>query len=179
MARVAAGDRDAFGVFYDRHGARVLGLLLKLLRHRTTADDVLQETFLQVWRSAGTYDAGRAGVTAWLAIIARSRARDRIRRERRAGATLAAMPDPGMAAGEPRESSAALESAEAGHQTQGALAALPEEQRQMICLSFFGGLSHAEIAERTALPLGTIKTRIRLGIRRMREILDGQQKVSA
>ncbi len=174
LARIACGDRAAFGAFYDRHAADVLGLLVKLLRIHVEAEDVLQEAFWQVWCQAGRYDSGRSSPRVWLILIARSRAMDRMRKRRR---------EPGGAPeGEPTTLVDAADEIQRGESTQlarDALARLPAEQGGAISLAFFGGLTHEQIAQVQGVPLGTVKTRIRLGMKRLREELVSSERVPA
>lgn len=165
IARVADRDRGAFADLYDRYAPRAFGLILKIVRNRTDAEDVLQDAFLQVWNQVGRYDPARASPEVWVLLLARSRAVDRIRRRTDApteavGADVPAAPeDPGLE----------LQRAEDTGRLQTALDSLPPEQRELIRLSFFHGLTHQEIACRQSLPLGTVKTRIRLGLLRLRD----------
>lgn len=174
LARVAAGDRTAFTEFYDRHAAAVFGLLTRLLRIRSDAEDVLQETFWQVWRRAADYDPQRASPRVWLTLMARSRAVDRMRRTHREPDELVA-----DAAAPVVDAFDALERSEAMRLARGALASLPAEQSGAIGLAFYGGMTHEQIARLQDVPLGTVKTRIRLGMRRLRQILLEQQTVPA
>jgi RNA polymerase sigma-70 factor (ECF subfamily) len=166
LSRIASGDAGAFAAFYDRHAPVVLGLLVKMLGRRADAEDVLQETFWQVWRQAARYDPARSSPQGWLVLLARSRALDSLRRRRPAGeapdaADRAADADPAHG----------LEQGEQARLVETALARLPEEQRRAIRLAFFGGLTHEQVAEQLAVPLGTAKTRIRLGMQRLRGLL--------
>lgn len=169
LSRVAAGDRAAFTDFYDRHAARVLGLLVRMIGDRASAEDVLQETFWRAWSRASQYDPTRASAAVWISLIARSRAIDLLRRRPRA-ATLgesfdAATPDDTLQVDAREQRSGARR----------ALDQLPHEQRQAILLAFFGGLTHEQIAAKEQQPLGTVKTRIRLGMKRLRDILQPAQ----
>lgn len=166
VEQMARGERDAFAAFYDRHARHTLGLLARLVRERAAAEDLLQETYWQVWRNAARYDPARGSPQVWLAVIARSRARDYHRRQRAAASA--------EADGAPTDNAdPALQSQkrESANLAQRALAALPAEQQGPIRLSFYGGLTHEEICARTGVPLGTVKTRIRLGMQRLRELL--------
>jgi RNA polymerase sigma-70 factor (ECF subfamily) len=174
LVRIAAGDRAAFGVFYDRHAARVCGLLTRLLGRRPEADDVLQETFWQVWTRAGGYDPQRSGPLVWLIMIARSRALDCLRR----GGRRIPAPAPGPTLA-PDQGAEAVERDEDARQAGAALEQLPEEQRTVIRLAFYDGLTHTQIADAQSLALGTVKTRIRLGMRRLREILTSPERAVA
>jgi RNA polymerase sigma-70 factor (ECF subfamily) len=165
LDRIAAGDDAAFADFYDRHAPRVLGSLLRLLGQRDDAEDVLQETFWQVWSRAGQYDPGRSTPGVWLFLIARSRALDRLRQQRPRGEGT---PQEPVTLAEPLES---MERKETSQQVRAALAQLPDEQCRAITLAFFGGLTYEQVAQRLAVPVGTAKTRIRLGMRRLRHLL--------
>jgi RNA polymerase sigma-70 factor (ECF subfamily) len=169
LHHVASGDRTAFAEFYDRHAGRVLGLLRAMLRAPADADDVLQETFAQVWARAAQYDPARSSAAAWLVLIARSRARDYQRRHRR----IVSPPPEGAA---PAVQHGDLERRESAGLARSALDRLPAEQRAAVALSFFRGLTHEEIARVQSLPLGTVKTRIRLGMQRLRELLQQKYK---
>ncbi len=167
LQRVASGDAAAFAEFYDRHAPRLLRILARWLADPAAAEDVLQETFWQVWRGAGRYDARRSPPGAWLFLMARSRALDYLRHRR---------PEPVVADRRPdgkADPALVLEHEEATRQVREALASLPREQRDALVLAFYNGLTHEQVAASQAIPLGTAKTRIRLGIRRLRVLLGG------
>lgn len=172
MGRIAAGDRDAYRDFFDAHAAMVLGVLVRMLRDRAEAEEALQEAFLQLWQQADRYRPERASPRGWLLMIARSRALDRIRshrsrrqREQEVGSESLRL---GSAEPQPNE---ALESAELRDQVGGALATLPPEQRRCIEMAFFGGLTHRQIAQDLEQPLGTVKSRILMGMNKLRQTL--------
>lgn len=167
LARIAGGDRGAFAALYDRYAARTYGLVLKLMRNAREAEDVLQETFWHVWTKAEQFDARRGTPLAWLILIARSRCLDHLRRSSR-NRVLERDFEESMALD---DIAADVQRSENAQRTAKALASLPEEQRKAIQLAFFGGLTHQEIAERENIALGTIKTRIRLGMNKLRELL--------
>ncbi|MGH7897892.1 MAG: sigma-70 family RNA polymerase sigma factor [Candidatus Binatia bacterium] len=166
---MARADQDAFGKLYDRYGAILFGIVLRILRSRAEAEDVLQDTFLQIWQRADTFDEARGRPLPWLAMLARSRALDRLRGRNlrdRVTADLAAEPEaesPDTAAG------AAL--GEETRMVREALAEIPEAQRAALLLAYFDGFSQSEIAARLEKPLGTVKTHTRLGLMRLRELL--------
>lgn len=171
VASMAAGDRAAFGLFFDRHAPRILGLLVKLLGGRGDADDVLQETFWQVWLQAGRYHERRSQPGSWVVLIARSRAMDHLRRKR--------VREARVISGERAIDDAAGADCLLDHQdwkrhASAALLELPREQGALIGLAFYEGWTHEEIAERTALPLGTVKTRIRRGLMSLKESLGAE-----
>ena len=169
MRALARGDHTALACIYDRYRLILFGLVMRILHDRAEAEDVLQETFLQVWRRAGDFDEARGRAFTWLVTIARSRALDRLRASASRGrvATEAAQM-PHDEAGDAAED--ALRS-EQGKVVRQALAELPSEQRRALFLAYFEGLTHVEIAEKTGEPLGTVKTRIRSGLISLRKIL--------
>jgi RNA polymerase sigma-70 factor, ECF subfamily len=173
LKAVAAGDREAFAAFYDRHSATAFGLLKKLLREASDAEDVLQETFLQVWRQAGRFDPERSSPLGWLVMIARSRALDRLRRH--PVPTTSELPDQPVIP----EAEAAVEFQESQGAIVFALAQLPVEQQIAIQMAFFGGLTYEQVAERQGIPVGTAKTRIRLGMMKLRKLLEPMERSSA
>ncbi len=169
IQKIANQDRDAFGRFYDRYAPLVFSLALRMLRARPDAEDHLQEVFVQVWRQAGNYKAERGSPEAWIVNIARSRAIDKIRSIRRRERSFVLTEDPaGSEKGGNVESS--VEQSEVKYTMNSALASLPENQRKVLEMAYFDGLTQSEIANHLAEPLGTIKTRMRLGIQRLREI---------
>lgn len=178
IARIAAGDRDAFSRFYDLLAPTAFGLIRRVLRDPEAAAEVLQEVFWQVWREAPQYDPKRGSPEAWLVMRAKTRAIDRLRSIRRRDRTFVAPVDESVARSreEPAENPAVV--AENRSLIQTALAQLPEAQRRVIEMAFFEGLTQSEIAIRLREPLGTVKTRARLGLERLRGALRGE-RVSA
>jgi RNA polymerase sigma-70 factor (ECF subfamily) len=171
--RVSRGDHDALAELYDRHGRLVFSLALRIVRDQGEAEDLVQEVFSQVWQQASRYSESRGNVIAWMLTLTRSRAIDRLRRR-------AARPhDAGEAAGLDEIADTTLpvdeQLAWAGRavQIRRALEELPLLQRMAIELAFYEGLTHAEVAERLEVPLGTIKTRIRQGLLKLRDRLTG------
>ena len=169
LSRMGTGDRAAFADFYDRYSGRMFGLLIKLVGRRSEAEDVLQETFWQVWSRASDFDGRRGSPLVWLVQITRSRAIDQLRR-RRDHQPATAAPDVGTSGqvldGIEREDLAA--------QARNAISSLPREQSAVIRLAFYGGLTHEEIARQRSIPLGTVKTRIRRGMQTLRKVLNGR-----
>jgi RNA polymerase sigma-70 factor (ECF subfamily) len=170
MARIEARDADALGELYDRHGARLLGLSQAILGRGGEAEEVLQEVFLFAWRSAATFDPARGNVLTWLLIATRSRSIDRLRARRPSSRPELRRLD------EIGEGPAAADDVEAASTRRqweslcrAAIGALPEDQRRVLELAYFEGLTHQEIAAKTATPLGTVKTRARLGLMKLRE----------
>ena len=169
---IARGDEQALAFLYDRYRLILFGLILRILHSRDEAEDVLQELFLQIWKRAADFDETRGRPFTWLVTLARSRAIDRLRslESRSRGATEAArtIPDSwGDAADDAWKS-------EQGAIVRRALAELPEDQRRAILLAYFEGLTQAEIAARLGAPLGTVKTRMRSGMMKLRELLRGR-----
>jgi RNA polymerase sigma-70 factor (ECF subfamily) len=173
IQRVGNQDREAFSQLYERFSTLVFTLAMRMLRARFDAEDLLQEVFVQVWRQAQNYSAERGSPEAWIVNIARSRAIDKIRSIRRMEKSFVLTDDPARA-----ESSDNVESSAAESETRltmnSALANLPETQRRVLELAYFDGLTQTEIAQRLAEPLGTVKTRMRSGIQRLREIVSSR-----
>jgi RNA polymerase sigma-70 factor, ECF subfamily len=173
LARVVRGDGAALKTLYDRHGARVLAVALRVLSAASEAEEIVQETFVEVWRRAREYDERRGGAAAWITTIARNRAIDRLRKRGSTARTASAAAEQPVA---PPPSP--LEDVELRIERERigvAMAALPEEQRRSIELAFFEGRTHQEIAELTGTPLGTIKTRVRLGMEKLAALLRGSR----
>jgi len=173
IRQVANQDRDAFSQLYDRFSTLVFTLAMRMLRARSDAEDLLQDVFVQVWRQAQNYSTERGSPEAWIVNIARSRAIDKIRSIRRMEKSFVLTDDPARAESSDNVESSAAES-EARMAMNSALANLPETQRKILELAYFGGLTQTEIATRLAEPLGTVKTRMRSGIQRLREMLGAQ-----
>ena len=173
LERMARGDHEALAELYDRHGRLVYSLALRILRDQSDAEDIVQEVFSQAWRQAARYDARRGNPVAWLINLTRSRAIDRVRGRRARPDAAAAGPAALDLAdlSQPVDEQIAL-----SHQAARIRAAVGELsllQRVVIELAFFEGLTHVEIADRLELPLGTVKTRIRQGLLKLRERLAG------
>lgn len=179
VARIESRDAEALALLYDRHAGRLMGLAHRILGDTGEAEEILQEVFLHVWKAASTFDPSRGPVLAWLLVATRSRSIDRLRSRRTgrsAGArSLEEAPEP--ASREDVEADAAGREWEA--QCRAVIAELPEDQRRALELAYFDGLTHQEIAARTATPLGTVKTRVRLGLMKLRERLLPYRKSEA
>jgi RNA polymerase sigma-70 factor, ECF subfamily len=172
----AAGDERAVARLYDRHGATLYAVAYRIVGEAADAEEVVAEAFAQAWRDAARFDAARGSVAAWLTMIVRSRALDLVRaRTRRTRATTAAAgeePGTAPAMGSRHEDPAErVDAGERRERVRAALAILAPPQRQAIELAFFEGLSQSEIAERLHEPLGTVKTRVRLGMQKLRDAL--------
>ena len=173
LSRMAQGEGDAVAELYDRHARPVYSLALRILGDVTEAEDVVQEVFSQAWRQASRYNTSRGAVAAWLLMLARSRAIDRLR-ARRARPTSASdehAADTIVDTALPVDSQ--VISFEQITRVRAALDELPMLQKLAIELAYFEGFTHAEIAARLEQPLGTVKTRIRLALMKLREVLAG------
>ena len=172
LQAIARGDEQALASLYDRYRLILFSLVLRILHSREEAEDVLQELFLQVWKRATDFDESRGRPFTWLVTLARSRAIDRLRslnsRERAATESAHAVPDSWADAVDD-----AIKS-EQGEIVRRALGELPEEQRRALLLAYFEGLTQTEIAARLGSPLGTVKTRMRAGMIKLRELLHDQ-----
>jgi RNA polymerase sigma-70 factor, ECF subfamily len=173
IARMAGGDQTALAELYDRHSRQVYSIAVRILQNPADAEDVVQDVFSQAWRHASRYDVARGAVGAWLLTVARSRAIDRLR-ARRVRPDLAA---PGKIVRDVLDPAllqdAQLLTAEQVERLRGALGELPMPQRTALELAYYEGLTHKEIAERLQEPLGTVKTRIRLAMLKLRDTLAG------
>ena len=169
LAGIARRDEASLAALYDRYHLLAFSLALRVINDRGRAEDVVQESFLAVWRRAGTYVEGRGSVKTWLTSIVRNRAIDLVRARRESDrddeATLLALHD---------RAPSVLEqvTARLDRETLRALVErLPLDQRRTIAMAYFEGLSHSEIADATGTPLGTVKSRVRLGMHRLRDLL--------
>jgi RNA polymerase sigma-70 factor (ECF subfamily) len=170
LQRIAAGEQMALVEFYEATNALVFSLALRILQERTAAEDVVVEVYCQVWNRASTYDRQRGTPLSWLFSLTRSRAIDLLRTRTRIRATelLAPLSDPDASVPDPEELSM---TSERRRFVRHALQSLTDEQRRVIELAYFSGLSHAAIAAALGQPLGTVKTRIRTGMVRLRGLL--------
>jgi RNA polymerase sigma-70 factor (ECF subfamily) len=169
MRLVVNGDAAALSIIYDRHHRIAMGLAFRILGSREAAEEVVQETFLAIWRQAASYHEERGRLRDWLLQITRNRGIDRLRRQATAG-PMAEL-DPAMADHRLPEVWEQADRQERQEQVRAALATLPPEQQQAIELAYFGGLSQQEIAEQTGAPLGTVKGRMRLALGKLRQVL--------
>jgi len=165
---VARSDEVALGELYDRFGRVAYGLALRILRDEALAEDAVQDAFLGLWRSAGSFIPERAKASTWILTLVHRRAVDLVRREqRRRAEPIEGAPEP--AVGSAEEAAWLRLDRE---RVQGALAQLPDQQREAIELAYYGGYTQSELAERLGQPLGTIKSRMFSGLTRLRELLD-------
>ncbi len=166
IASIRAGNQNAMAELYDRYSSIVYAVAMRVLGDTAAAEDVLQEVFMQLWRNPGAFDASRGSLAPWLAVIARNRAVDALRKRRPQddieNVTLSVEPD--MAAEADRSRVAG--------KVRAVLNQMPVPQRSALEMAYFEGYSHAEIAEKTGEPLGTIKTRIRAGLMLLRKAVE-------
>jgi RNA polymerase sigma-70 factor, ECF subfamily len=173
VEQMAQGRQEALARLYDETSSVLNGLLLRILERPEDAEEVLLDVYMKAWKYAARYSEKRGSVQAWLMIMARNAAIDRIRQKRAQPKTLAfepeATPEPESTEASPEEQTAERERR---RKVQIVLRELPPEQREVVELAFFGGLTHAELAERLREPLGTIKSRIRMGLIRLRGLIE-------
>ena len=172
IRRVAELDQAALGLLYDRYSRIMYSLAYKILGSVEEAEEVVIDVFAQVWKDASRYDASRSRLDSWLFMITRSRSLDRLRRRQRQSKVIegvTAVAQTNASTNLPEED---LLISERREQISLALKELPQEQQQILELAYFQGLSQSEIARRTGVKLGTVKTRIRLGLSKLRTLLD-------
>ena len=174
MRQVVAADEEAFGSFYRRFAPALFSMIYNIVQDQKAAEDVLQESFVQMWKKASSYDGGRSSVFTWAVMISRNRAIDRLRsRQRRArtaeAAAVEASVQPQFNCEQPDD---LLGEGDERNRIRNALSHLPDAQRDAINLAFFRGLTQAEISTEIGAPLGTVKARIRRGLLALRDILE-------
>jgi RNA polymerase sigma-70 factor (ECF subfamily) len=170
LARIARGERDAFDELYARYARSVYGLALRRLRDRDRAEEAVQETFAAVWRSARSYRSERGVGGAWLFAVARNAIVDRFREQDEA--SPAAVPEPASSERPPEE---AAEAGWLAWRVHRALGELPQGEREVLELAYWGDLSQSEVAAFLNIPLGTVKTRTRSGLGRLSRLLDEEE----
>jgi RNA polymerase sigma-70 factor (ECF subfamily) len=165
VTAIRTGDQGAMAALYDRYSSIVYAVALRVLQDTAAAEDVLQDIFMQLWRNPGAFDASRGNMAAWLAVIARHRAIDALRRRKPEedfeNVIVSVEPDLASDAGRSR----------AMAKVRAAFESMAPPQRSALEMAYFEGLTHAEIAQKTGEPLGTIKTRIRTGLLSLRKVL--------
>jgi RNA polymerase sigma-70 factor (ECF subfamily) len=178
MQLVHDGEAGAFEVIFDRHASAAFSLAYRMCGRRTMAEDVVQEAFLSLWRSGTRYDRARGSVRSWVLGVVHNRAIDALRRGLVKDSRNVA--DEGIAEKlvEPELTEAVVERRDDAQRVRGALAELPVDQRQVIELAYFGGFTHTQIAEMLALPAGTVKGRMRLGLTKLRLGLGEQTEIA-
>ncbi|HEV7663823.1 MAG TPA: sigma-70 family RNA polymerase sigma factor [Chloroflexota bacterium] len=174
LSETPAADLAQLETLYDAHHRQAIGLAFHMLNDLGDAEEVVQEVFLSAWRSGHTYDAARGSTHTWILSMVRNRSIDVLRaRRRRPVESLAEGVDPADPSDVPTQAVSNVDAESA----RAALASLPPEQKQVIELAYFGGLSHSEIATQLAAPIGTVKGRIRLGLDRLRAAMGVQHDV--
>ena len=165
VTAIRSGDQDAMAALYDRYSSIVYSVALRVLQDTAAAEDVLQDIFMQLWRNPGAFDASRGNMAAWLAVISRHRAIDALRRRKPEDdfENVVVSVEPDLASDADRSRAMA--------KVREAFESMAPPQRSAIEMAYFEGLTHAEIAEKTGEPLGTIKTRIRTGLLSLRKVL--------
>ncbi len=179
MELVRDGDPRAFEVIFDRHGGPAFSLAYRMCGRRAVAEDVVQEAFLSLWRSGARYDRSRGSVRSWVLGVVHNRAIDTLRRGIvREGRNVS---DDALAERMPASDQTDVEVVrrDEARQVRGALEELPNEQRHVIELAYFGGFTHSQIAEMLKLPVGTVKGRMRLGLSKLRLTLSDPAEVVA
>lgn len=179
VALLQQGDSSALGELYDRRGKAVFGFALHLLRDQAKAEEVTQEVFLNVWQKARTYDPSRGGFSTWLMTMVHHRAIDELRRNQRQRASLEQSAQDALVQINTSSSDSPADSAERAQDAEAvrkALEALPAEQSSVVTLAYYQGLSQSEIAARLQQPLGTVKTRMRLALQKLRIALAAYQE---
>ena len=174
LRQIAAGDRTAFGEFYDRHSVLMFSVASRILNDPSDAEDVMQDAFVQIWEKAGNFDPKLGKPSSWAAILVRNKAIDRIRGSQRrtrlateAGAEMAIAAEVNDSANE------MVHGHDRARLIHSAIIELPAEQRNAIELAYFSGLTQNEISEKLHEPLGTVKARIRRGLLKLRDQLEG------
>lgn len=168
---IAGGDQEAVAELYDRYAPMLLGLARKVVADRGDAEEVVQEAFVHAWNRARTYDGARSSVATWLVLITRSRAIDRIRNRNVVERTHATVRSEVREEHASAEGTARVLQGERRSRVRAELASLPTEQRDVLELAFYQGLTQREISEQTGIPLGTVKTRTLLAMKKLRTAL--------
>ena len=171
IAQTAQGDQAALATLYDRSSPQVYGLIFKILGNREAAEEVTLDVYTQVWRQAHTFDTTRGTAGGWLMMLARTRAIDRFRAGFAERGKLEDLDVASFFSSDDPTPDQAIEEQQRRQSVRQAVATLSAEQREVIALGYFYGLSQSEIADKLKLPLGTVKTRMRLGMIKLREIL--------
>lgn len=172
MEKVMSGDESAFALVYDRYSPMLFGMLMRILQDSQAAEEVLQDIFLQLWRKPEQFDPSRGSLPAWLTVIGRNRAISKLRGRPRQEVLeqTEGLYANTLASSQNIESEASR--TQLVDTVKLAMSRLPEEQRQVIELAYFEGMTQTEIAERTGSPLGTVKTRVRTGMQSLKQLLN-------
>jgi RNA polymerase sigma-70 factor (ECF subfamily) len=173
VERMIAGDESALSALYDRYSGMLFAMLVRILRDPQAAEEILQDLFLQLWRGAARFDAGRGSLPAWLMVIGRNRALSRLRtrEHREIPEDIEAFPANAVASSVNLEDDA--ERSLLMEKLRTAMATLPAEQREAVELAYFEGMTQTEIAAHTGSPLGTVKSRVRTAMQSLKQVFDG------
>ncbi len=174
LRRIAQRDQGALGELYDRYSGLLLALSRRIVLDSSDAEEILQEVFLQVWNQAERYDRGRSSVSTWLVLIARSRSIDRLRSRQVKDRTLTSMQQENRNQHTSPEGLGAVLLEQRRQRLRLEMQELPTEQRQVLELAFFKGMTQSEIAGNTGIPLGTVKTRTLLAMKKLRKALSAE-----
>lgn len=174
LQEIAAGQTEALATLYDRYSGMLQALARRVLHDLSDAEEVLQEAFLQVWKQAERYDSSRSSVSTWLVLITRSRAIDRLRSRRVTERTVSAAEKEKPQTHTSPHGPGNVFTQERHRRLQEELLKLPEEQRQVLEMAFYRGMTQSEIAAETSIPLGTVKTRTLLAVRKLRRALQDE-----
>ena len=172
IAKMMSGDESALSTLYDRYAPMLFGMLMRVLNDRQAAEEVLQDLFLQLWRNAGQFDANRGSLPAWLMVIGRNRAISRLRGRRDREVLEEEEGDFAGTFASPQNIEDEAARNQMARTVSSALQQLPPEQRQAVELAYFEGMTQSEIASKTGIPLGTVKTRVRTAMQTLRQTLE-------
>jgi len=177
IQQIGAGDQKAFGILYDRYKTLVFSLAIKITGSHETAEDITLDVFTQIWKNADKYHPEKGTLKGWIASIARYRSIDTLRRHKaRSDINCPQWSDVQLETLPSNDNTGeALELAETRHKVSKAIAKLPEDQQEVLAMAYFKGYTHRQIAEALNEPLGTIKTRIRLGLQKLRQIFKDEK----
>lgn len=172
IQRISDGDSHALQLLYERYSSAVYGIAMQVLHERSLAEEATQDTFMKIWRGTARWQTGRGAMSSWLLTVARYTAIDRLRQEqRRTAESLDDVPEPPSDIGVPER-----DFFQDGRILRGLLTHIPPEQAQVVELAFFQGMTHRELATHLDLPLGTVKTRVRLALQKLKDLwLDEMQ----
>jgi RNA polymerase sigma-70 factor (ECF subfamily) len=171
IAKTARGDQDAFSRLYDQSSPQIYGLILRMVNHPQIAEDVTMDVYVQVWKQAQRYNVNRGTAMGWLVAIARTRAIDQLRSGKLKRTSMTGIDEIARVASDGATPEEQVSGRQWAELVRKALASLPFEQRESLILAYFDGYSQTEISTKLGLPLGTVKTRIRIGMMKLRDVL--------
>ncbi len=176
LEKLSQGSQEAFALLYDRYGRIVFGVALHFVGDRETAEEITQDVFTSVWKKVHTYQADQSKVATWISRITRNRAIDELRRRGSRAEQRSVRWENGIGPAGAEDPADQAETALERQRVRAALASLPTEQREALAMAYFQGCTHSEIAEALGQPLGTVKTRIRMGMLKLRQLLGPQEE---